>query len=69
MSALQCAQSYVGLTIEEADHATEACEDFRFMRRLRLAIDKASGIVGKIIVTAIVAAVLAAIAKGFSIGR
>lgn len=47
----------------------QAREDFRFVRRLRLAIDKTSGIVGKVVVTAVVAAVLAAIAKGFNVGR
>jgi hypothetical protein len=60
---------HVGLTVEEADHVTEAREDFRFVRRLRLAIDKTSGIVGKVVVTAVVAAILAAIAKGFNVGR
>ena len=58
---------HVGLMVEDADHVTEAREDFRFMRRLRLAIDKASGIVGKLIVTSIVVAVLAALVKGLSL--
>ncbi|CAM5194534.1 Haemolysin XhlA OS=Bosea thiooxidans OX=53254 GN=SAMN05660750_03308 PE=4 SV=1 [Bosea thiooxidans] len=68
-TAVRAELDHIGLMVEEADHVSEAREDFRFVRRLRLAIDKTSGIVGKVIVTAIVAAVLAAIAKGFSIAR
>lgn len=57
----------VGLIVEEAEHVAEAREDFRFMRRLRTAIDRAGGIVGKVIVTAIAAGVLALIVKGFNV--
>jgi len=57
----------IGLSVEDAENVYEAREDFRFTRKLRVAIDRASGWIGKTILTALVAGIFALIAKGVNI--
>jgi hypothetical protein len=67
--AVRAEFDHVGLTVSEHDHVESAREDFRFMRRFRIATDKASGIIGKAVIGAIAAVFIAAMIKGFSISK
>ncbi len=67
--AVRAEFDHVGLSVSEHDHVESAREDFRFMRRFRIATDKASGIIGKAVIGALAAMFIAAMIKGFSIGK
>jgi hypothetical protein len=54
-----------GLRIDGAEHQDEAREDFRFLRRLRLAFDGASNKVGTAVLTAVIVICGVIIASGF----
>lgn len=54
-----------GLRIDEANHQDEAREDFRFLRRLRLAWDGSAQKVGTAVLTAVIGIFFVIIGLGF----
>lgn len=54
-----------GLMLHEPEHKLDAREDFTFLRNMRQRFDTVSGWVGKAVVTAIMAGVLAVFVAGF----
>lgn len=59
--------AHAGLLLEDEKHVFAAREDFRFVRRLRTAIDGAATTVGKIVLTAVITGVLGAFWLGFKL--
>jgi hypothetical protein len=53
-----------GLMLHEPEHKLDAREDFSFLRNMRKRFDTVSGWVGKIVVTALMAGVLAIFVAG-----
>lgn len=47
-----------GLRIDDADHQFEAREDFRFLRKLRKALDGASSKIGMAVLMALVSGII-----------
>ncbi|SDG34290.1 hypothetical protein [Pelagibacterium luteolum] len=56
-----------GLRIDDASHQDEAKEDFRFVRRLRKAVDGATGKIGAAVVLGLTSGVLWLIYQGIRI--
>lgn len=55
----------VGLRMDEPQHVDEAREDFRFMRRLRKAVDSTASKIGTAIILALVGGLITLITLGF----
>ncbi len=58
---------HVGISVGETDHVLAAREDFRWLRKTRMAFDKSAGIIGKVVLTALAGLIIAAVLKGMNL--
>jgi hypothetical protein len=56
-----------GLRLDDAAHQDEAREDFRFLRRMRKAIDGAASKVGMAVILAITSGLIYLVVQGFKL--